>query len=905
MRSGATQSVPTMASKVTVTVSGDTYDTADSPTRVVSVDENQQVWGGRTVILLDNSDDGLIAKTYQGKSLDLTWGFTGDAGSASGKLYVEQQRFVSRAGKLLLELQCCDGFGLLQKVKVVDGGCYWNHAWQTSDELADKVLPSGAAIPSDLIDDIVAHSDKTPQNIVTATILAAVNKVVDTGTDSDTNYTTRKPKVSGRNALDVVVQAMQVTSSYLLWKNDEKFYVVNPSQHATVHSFDDANESWSSVESNAVVIPNRVVWWYLDGDTWSSQSAVDSTSYSAMGFYVDEHYGFDPEDWEAVTTSDEASALATAKMTKLQLQAAKGTLIAPMHCGIELYDAISITDNRYGTPQTFTGYVFGIRREYGRGIYRITLTLGGMERYVGEDNKVYDIRVEKPATVAPPAPDWSTILPKAIQGFDTDITFSETDYDTVAWTSGTITFYDGTTQSIDAGNTGNLATADIYYIWFDLDDESPGTLKVDSRANYLSAFDEKIGLLCLVQRGSASDIAPTIIPSYGKEPLITPDVIDMTGLKEYDYGGSTYLQALLTTQIQAGTIKLSSATTFDTGYDPSHKPKVFYQDAQPTAEQAGDLWVDTNDGNKMWRWSGSAWVEIPPELANAAKTGEWYNESGVEIDASHGINIYGTNQALTTRASKAGTIQCYVGSGGQFYCAAGKVYMDANGIIIDISDSFYPITFKWGSDTRGYIYPTSDSLTIYAAGSWDLNLQGSPIKLGTAVELYGDIDFYPTNGGQGELGTTSKYFKKLWVNDIDVGTDGDIICTGNVGNDTYYPDEVVSDAFTEKSRLLPFTGGVEKLRAIKLTQEGLLDAKTFPTEIQRWQKQKDKDYIKKLCEDLEATIPEEEAKVKVAKIKEDEKTKATYPGVDLGNWIALLQSTILELVDRIEVLEAK
>ena len=40
------------------------------------------------------------------------------------------------------------------------------------------------------------------------------------------------------------------------------------------------------------------------------------------------------------------------------------------------------------------------------------------------------------------------------------------------------------------------------------------------------------------------------------------------------------------------------------------KVTTFYQNAAPTAEGTGDLWVDTDDGNKLYRWSGSAWVSV-------------------------------------------------------------------------------------------------------------------------------------------------------------------------------------------------------------------------------------------------------------------------------------------------------
>jgi len=52
------------------------------------------------------------------------------------------------------------------------------------------------------------------------------------------------------------------------------------------------------------------------------------------------------------------------------------------------------------------------------------------------------------------------------------------------------------------------------------------------------------------------------------------------------------------------------------------KVTTFYADEEPTAEGTGDLWVDTNDGNKLYRWSGSAWTEIQDDdiataIANA------------------------------------------------------------------------------------------------------------------------------------------------------------------------------------------------------------------------------------------------------------------------------------------------
>jgi hypothetical protein len=44
----------------------------------------------------------------------------------------------------------------------------------------------------------------------------------------------------------------------------------------------------------------------------------------------------------------------------------------------------------------------------------------------------------------------------------------------------------------------------------------------------------------------------------------------------------------------------------------------FFQPSAPTAEDIGDIWFDTDDGNKMYRWSGTAWVAAQDTLITTA-----------------------------------------------------------------------------------------------------------------------------------------------------------------------------------------------------------------------------------------------------------------------------------------------
>jgi hypothetical protein len=40
------------------------------------------------------------------------------------------------------------------------------------------------------------------------------------------------------------------------------------------------------------------------------------------------------------------------------------------------------------------------------------------------------------------------------------------------------------------------------------------------------------------------------------------------------------------------------------------KSRTFAQTSAPTATATGDLWIDTDDNNKLYRWSGTAWVAV-------------------------------------------------------------------------------------------------------------------------------------------------------------------------------------------------------------------------------------------------------------------------------------------------------
>ena len=65
----------------------------------------------------------------------------------------------------------------------------------------------------------------------------------------------------------------------------------------------------------------------------------------------------------------------------------------------------------------------------------------------------------------------------------------------------------------------------------------------------------------------------------------------------------------------------------------------FYQTSAPTASAVGDIWIETDNDNKPWRWSGSAWVSIQDgTIATAQATADGKNTIYYQTTAPTGAN---------------------------------------------------------------------------------------------------------------------------------------------------------------------------------------------------------------------------------------------------------------------------
>jgi hypothetical protein len=162
------------------------------------------------------------------------------------------------------------------------------------------------------------------------------------------------------------------------------------------------------------------------------------------------------------------------------------------------------------------------------------------------------------------------------------------------------------------------------------------------------------------------------------------------------------------------------------------------QDSEPTggAYNIGDLWIDTNDGNKLYRYSGTAWVSAQDGAISTAQS------------TANGKNkVYYDTAAPGSTPNTAGDIWWQYSSGivvGQFVGAGGTSWTSApigNAVIanldagkittgfLDVAGSVVITTDKTKSGTQARIEINSSGFFAYNGSLATVSITNS----GTAV----------------------------------------------------------------------------------------------------------------------------------------------------------------------------
>ena len=145
-------------------------------------------------------------------------------------------------------------------------------------------------------------------------------------------------------------------------------------------------------------------------------------------------------------------------------------------------------------------------------------------------------------------------------------------------------------------------------LWFDTDDSNKQYLResgawVSVRDSGIQAALDAAAAAEAAADGKIASYYQTSNPGPSSDGDLWFDSDD--GNKQYVYTGGSWVLAADT---RIGTA-LSDAA--DAQATADGKVTTFVSGATPTAEGIGDLWIDSANGNRIKRWSGSAWVLLP------------------------------------------------------------------------------------------------------------------------------------------------------------------------------------------------------------------------------------------------------------------------------------------------------
>lgn len=181
-----------------------------------------------------------------------------------------------------------------------------------------------------------------------------------------------------------------------------------------------------------------------------------------------------------------------------------------------------------------------------------------------------------------------------------------------------------------------------------------------------------------------------------------------------------------------GTVVIGSGTTFEPGYDPSEKATVDYVDdavelatsgvgaiirktSAPTTRdggaslQPGDMWIDTNDGDRPYSWTGSVWREVLTEI-----------DGGKITTGTIGAGVVFAGEVSATE---------FTGTGARFY----------EGLTVDYLGGPSPsgITWRYGlTPTNAGTIKATGTNTLTCTSHFniedELQLNGAVVSLGAA-----------------------------------------------------------------------------------------------------------------------------------------------------------------------------
>lgn len=241
------------------------------------------------------------------------------------------------------------------------------------------------------------------------------------------------------------------------------------------------------------------------------------------------------------------------------------------------------------------------------------------------------------------------------------------------------------------------------------------------------------------------------------------------------------------------TLGLSLKSISDAQATADGKIITFAQASQPTAAAIGDLWIDTDDKNKLYRWDGSKWVEYRDKtIADAQAAADnakqeaitAQNQAGAAQKSADAAQATADAASSSAAAARSFADSVYNGVKGIYFSSSSVSELALNtsvGLKITGSDGTY---FQVKNDAMGFFRKDGTAMLYYENGSVTLSgiiaAHGGYIG-GSGGWVIGTNCIY--NGGASSLGASNGIY--LGNSGISVGSaitmkpDGSFIIRGD------------------------------------------------------------------------------------------------------------------------------
>ncbi len=291
-----------------------------------------------------------------------------------------------------------------------------------------------------------------------------------------------------------------------------------------------------------------------------------------------------------------------------------------------------------------------------------------------------------------------------------DLVFSVTDADTVAWAAGTIEVSDGTTYSIGAGNTGNMAA--LTYVYLDPD---TSTTALQTSTTYTDAVGTNKLLLGTAQNQTTT---ASFIPFFGGgKPLIDGEQLGALSVGTAVIGNAVITNAkvndMAVSKLTAGTITGQSIVLAASGTgDVEIRSGIAAGDFNNSGANSGFIiGVDDSDSDTAKFYFGGTTRYI-----------EW-----------DGTNLTINGYLQSTQGTFGGD-----GSDGALSISSGTTNIDASGANFVVKN--YTSISITGTATLGLTNPASDGTILILKSQGDVTIEND-------IDLTGD-------GGSGGAGAS-------------------------------------------------------------------------------------------------------------------------------------------------------